>query len=52
LLLAAALDLPNYRFVDIEGKPTTLVVRRSHQGSGPWGMAQPFFGDGADRHHR
>jgi putative thiamine transport system substrate-binding protein len=41
-------DLPNYRFVDIEGKPTTLVdFAESVEGlESPWGMAQlTFFGD-------
>jgi putative thiamine transport system substrate-binding protein len=45
-----ALDLPNYRFVDIEGKPTTLVdFAEATEGlESPWGMAQlTFFGDGA-----
>jgi putative thiamine transport system substrate-binding protein len=41
-------DLPNYPFVDIEGKPTTLVdFAESVEGlESPWGMAQlTFFGD-------
>jgi putative thiamine transport system substrate-binding protein len=41
-------DLPNYKFVDIEGKPTVLVdFAESVEGlESPWGMAQlTFFGD-------
>jgi putative thiamine transport system substrate-binding protein len=45
-----ATDLPNYAFVDIEGKPTTLVdfAEPTDGLESPWGMAQlTFFGDGA-----
>ncbi len=45
-----AMDLPNYRFVDIDGKPTTVVdFAEATEGlESPWGMAQlTFFGDGA-----
>jgi putative thiamine transport system substrate-binding protein len=41
-------ELPNYKYVDIEGKPTTLVdFAESVEGlESPWGMAQlTFFGD-------
>ncbi len=43
-------SLPNFRFVDIEGKPTTRVdFQEPVQGlESPWGMAQfTFFADGA-----
>jgi putative thiamine transport system substrate-binding protein len=42
--------LPNFRFVDTEGKPTTLVdfAEATDGMESPWGMAQlTFFGDGA-----
>jgi putative thiamine transport system substrate-binding protein len=41
--------LPNFRFVDIMGKPTTLVdfAEPTDGLESPWGMAQlTFFGDG------
>ena len=41
--------LPNFRFVDTEGKPTTLVdfAEPTDGLESPWGMAQlTFFGDG------
>jgi putative thiamine transport system substrate-binding protein len=44
------LDLPNYKYVDIDGKPTTLVdfAETTDGLESPWGMAQlTFFGDGA-----
>ncbi len=43
-------DLPNFKYVDVEGKPTTLFdFAESTEGlESPWGMAQlTFFGDGA-----
>ena len=43
-------DLPNYRLVDTEDKPTTLIdFGEGVEGlESPWGMAQlTFFGDGA-----
>lgn len=43
-------SLPNFKFVDVEGKPTTRVdFAESVDGlESPWGMAQlTFFGDGA-----
>ena len=43
-------SLPNFKFVDVEGKPTTLVdFAEPVEGfESPWGMAQlTFFGDGA-----
>lgn len=43
-------DLPNFQFVDTEGKPTTLIdFAEATEGlECPWGMAQlTFFGDGA-----
>jgi putative thiamine transport system substrate-binding protein len=43
-------DLPNFRFVDVEGKPTTRTdFAEPVEGfESPWGMAQlTFFGDGA-----
>jgi putative thiamine transport system substrate-binding protein len=42
--------LPNFRYVDTEGKPTTLVdfAEATDGLESPWGMAQlTFFGDGA-----
>ena len=45
-----ASDLPNFWYVDIEGKPTTLIdFAEATEGlESPWGMAQlTFFGDGA-----
>jgi putative thiamine transport system substrate-binding protein len=45
-----ATDLPNFRYVDIAGKPTTLVdfAEPTDGLESPWGMAQlTFFGDGA-----
>jgi putative thiamine transport system substrate-binding protein len=45
-----ASDLPNFRYVDIEGKPTTLIdfAEATDGLESPWGMAQlTFFGDGA-----
>ena len=45
-----ASELPNFRYVDTEGKPTTLVdFAEATEGlESPWGMAQlTFFGDGA-----
>jgi putative thiamine transport system substrate-binding protein len=42
--------LPNFRLVDVEGKPTTRIdFAESTEGlESPWGMAQlTFFGDGA-----
>ena len=45
-----ASDLPNFKYVDVEGKPTTLFdFAESTEGlESPWGMAQlTFFGDGA-----
>ncbi len=44
-----ASDLPNFKYVDVEGKPTTLFdFAESTEGlESPWGMAQlTFFGDG------
>jgi putative thiamine transport system substrate-binding protein len=43
-------DLPNFRLVDIDGKPTTLIdfAEPTDGLESPWGMAQlTFFGDGA-----
>jgi putative thiamine transport system substrate-binding protein len=43
-------DLPNFKYVDTAGKPTTLFdFAESTEGlESPWGMAQlTFFGDGA-----
>jgi putative thiamine transport system substrate-binding protein len=43
-------DLPNFRFVDVDGKPTTRIdFAEATEGlESPWGMAQlTFFGDGA-----
>ncbi len=43
-------SLPNFKFVDVEAKPTTLVdFAEPVEGfESPWGMAQlTFFGDGA-----
>ena len=43
-------ELPNFRFVDVDGKPTTRVdFAEPVEGlESPWGMAQlTFFGDGA-----
>jgi putative thiamine transport system substrate-binding protein len=43
-------ELPNFKYVDIEGKPTTLVdfAEPTDGLESPWGMAQlTFFGDGA-----
>ncbi len=43
-------DLPNFAFVDVEGKPTTTQdFSEAVEGlEAPWGMAQlTFFGDGA-----
>ncbi len=43
-------SLPNFRFVDVEGKPTTRVdFQEPVEGlESPWGMAQfTFFADGA-----
>ena len=45
-----ASELPNFKYVDTEGKPTTLVdFAEANDGlESPWGMAQlTFFGDGA-----
>jgi putative thiamine transport system substrate-binding protein len=45
-----AFDLPNFTYVDTEGKPTTLVdFAEATEGlESPWGMAQlTFFGDGS-----
>jgi putative thiamine transport system substrate-binding protein len=45
-----ASDLPNFKYVDTVGKPTTLVdFAEATEGlESPWGMAQlTFFGDGA-----
>jgi putative thiamine transport system substrate-binding protein len=42
--------LPNFRYVDTEGKPTTLIdfAEPTDGLESPWGMAQlTFFGDGA-----
>jgi putative thiamine transport system substrate-binding protein len=42
--------LPNFKYVDVEGKPTTLVdfAEPTDGLESPWGMAQlTFFGDGA-----
>jgi putative thiamine transport system substrate-binding protein len=42
--------LPNFKYVDTEGKPTTLVdfAEPTDGLESPWGMAQlTFFGDGA-----
>jgi putative thiamine transport system substrate-binding protein len=42
-------DLPNFRFVDVENKPTTRIdFAEATEGlESPWGMAQlTFFGDG------
>jgi putative thiamine transport system substrate-binding protein len=42
--------LPNFKYVDIEGKPTTLIdfAEATDGLESPWGMAQlTFFGDGA-----
>jgi putative thiamine transport system substrate-binding protein len=41
--------LPNFKYVDVEGKPTTLVdfAEPTDGLESPWGMAQlTFFGDG------
>ena len=43
-------ELPNFRYVDTEGKPTTLVdfAEATDGLESPWGMAQlTFFGDSA-----
>ena len=43
-------ELPNFKYVDTEGKPTTLVdfAEATDGLESPWGMAQlTFFGDGA-----
>src|SRR5439155_21697729 len=43
-------ELPNFNFVDVEGKPTTRIdFAEPVEGlEAPWGMAQlTFFGDGA-----
>ena len=43
-------DLPNFRFVDVDGKPTTRIdFAEATEGlESPWGMAQlTFFADGA-----
>jgi putative thiamine transport system substrate-binding protein len=43
-------ELPNFRFVDVEGKPTTRqdFSEKVEGFESPWGMAQfTFFGDGA-----
>ena len=43
-------ELPNFKYVDTEGKPTTLVdfAEPTDGLESPWGMAQlTFFGDGA-----
>jgi putative thiamine transport system substrate-binding protein len=45
-----AADLPNFKFVDTEGKPTTFndFAEPTDGLESPWGMAQlTFFGDGA-----
>ena len=45
-----ARELPNFKYVDTEGKPTTLIdFAEATEGlESPWGMAQlTFFGDGA-----
>ena len=45
-----AKELPNFKYVDTEGKPTTLVdfAEPTDGLESPWGMAQlTFFGDGA-----
>jgi putative thiamine transport system substrate-binding protein len=45
-----ATELPNFKYVDTEGKPTTLVdfAEATDGLESPWGMAQlTFFGDGA-----
>lgn len=42
--------LPNFQYVDIDGKPTTLIdfAEPTDGLESPWGMAQlTFFGDGA-----
>lgn len=42
-------ELPNFRYVDTDGKPTTLVdfAEATDGLESPWGMAQlTFFGDG------
>jgi putative thiamine transport system substrate-binding protein len=44
-----ATTLPNFKYVDVEGKPTTLVdfAEPTDGLESPWGMAQlTFFGDG------
>jgi putative thiamine transport system substrate-binding protein len=43
-------ELPNFKYVDTEGKPTTLIdfAEVTDGLESPWGMAQlTFFGDGA-----
>jgi putative thiamine transport system substrate-binding protein len=43
-------ELPNFKYVDTEGKPTTLVdfAEATNGLESPWGMAQlTFFGDSA-----
>ena len=43
-------DLPNFRLVDVKGKPTTRIdfAEATDGLESPWGMAQlTFFGDGA-----
>jgi len=43
-------ELPNFKYVDTEGKPTTLVdfAEATDGLESPWGMAQfTFFGDGS-----
>ncbi len=45
-----AQSLPNFKYVDTEGKPTTLVdfAEPTEGYESPWGMAQlTFFGDGS-----
>lgn len=45
-----ATELPNFKYVDTEGKPTTLIdfAEATDGLESPWGMAQlTFFGDGA-----
>ncbi len=45
-----ASELPNFKYVDTEGKPTTLndFAEPTEGLESPWGMAQlTFFGDGA-----
>jgi putative thiamine transport system substrate-binding protein len=42
-------ELPNFKYVDVEGKPTTLIdfAEATDGLESPWGMAQlTFFGDG------